>query len=80
MILGVYTPAENKGNMWLVEGIALLAAVFFGVAAYHAWREEHDKYTDEVAKYQRPDISGEAFNFSGYRAQDDRGIGAPVTR
>jgi hypothetical protein len=70
-ILGVYTAGANKGNVWLVGGSAFLAPLFFGVAAYHAWLEEHDKYTGRVAKYQRPDISGEAFNFSGYRIQGD---------
>jgi hypothetical protein len=70
-ILGVYSTAANKGNVWLVGGSAFLAAVFFGVVAYHAWREEHDKYTGEVAKYQTPDISGEAFNFSGNRNHGD---------
>jgi hypothetical protein len=71
MILSVYTAAANNRNVWLVGESAFLAAVFFGVAAYHAWREEHDKYTGEVAEYQRPDISGEAFNFNGYRTQED---------
>jgi hypothetical protein len=69
-ILGVYTAAANKGNVWLVGGSAILAGVFFGVAAYRAWRDEHD-YSGEVHQYQRPDISGEAFNFSGYRSQED---------
>ena len=68
-ILGVYT-AASEGNVWSVGG-AFLTAVFFSMAAYHAWREEHDKYTGDVATYQRPDISGEAFNFSGYRMQGD---------
>ena len=33
----------------------------------------------EVAKYQRPDISGEAFNFSGYRIQGDDQSGSHWT-
>ena len=70
-ILGVYNAAANKGSVWLVGGSAFLAALFFGMAAYHAWRAEHDKYTGDVAQYQRPDISGEAFNFTGYRIQGD---------
>ena len=73
-ILGVYTAAARKGNVWLVGGSAFLSAAFFNVAAYHAWREEHDRYTGEVAKYERPDISGEAFGFIGRSIQgDDRG-------
>jgi len=70
-ILGVYTAAANKGNVGLVGGSALLAAAFFGLAAYHAWRREYDNYAGEVANYQRPDISGEAFSFRGYRFQGD---------
>ena len=70
-ILGIY--AVNKEIVWLAEGSAYLAlaALFFRVATYHAWRQEHDKYTGDVAKYQRPDISGEAFNFTGYRIRAD---------
>jgi hypothetical protein len=68
-ILGVYTAAATR-NVWLVGGSGLLAALFFGLAAYHAWCEEHDK-SREVAKYEGPDISGEASNFKGYRGQGD---------
>ena len=71
MILGLYIALANTGNAWLVGGSVVLVAVFLGVASYHAWREEHDKYISEVARYQRPDISGEAFNFSGYPLQGD---------
>jgi hypothetical protein len=65
-ILGVYIAATNKGNGWVVGGIAFLAAVFFLMAAYRTWRDEHHRYIGEVARNQRPDIKGEAFNFSGY--------------
>lgn len=71
MILGVFAAAANKTNVWLVGGSLLLAVVFFGAAAYQVWREEHCRYIGEVASYQSPDISGEAFNFSGYRIQGD---------
>ena len=64
-ILSVYIAATNKGNGWVVGGSAFLAAVFFTVAAYRTWRDEHDKYTSEVAKNQRPDVRGEAFDFKG---------------
>jgi hypothetical protein len=70
-IITVYTAAANGGKVWLVLGTALLAGAFFGVAAYQAWQEEHDKLTAEFAKYKGPDISGEAFNFRGYRSQQD---------
>jgi hypothetical protein len=68
-ILGVYAAAASKGNMLLIGGSGFLAAIFFGVATYHAWREEYDRYAGEVANYRSPDISGEAFSFSGYRIQ-----------
>jgi hypothetical protein len=67
-VLGVYT-AATMAKVWLVGGSGFVAAAFFSVAVYHAWREEHDKHTGDVASYQSPDISGEAFNFSGYRIQ-----------
>ena len=68
-ILGVYAVAASKGNVWLVGGSSFLAAAILSVTAYQAWREEHDKYTGELANYKSPDRSGEAFNFSGYRIQ-----------
>ena len=68
-ILGVYTVAANKAKVWL--GSAFLAAVFFGLAAYRAWREEHDRYIGDVGKYQGPDISGEAFGFTGCSIRGD---------
>ena len=64
-ILGVYCAAANRGNGWVVGGSAFLAAAFFLVAAYSTWRDERQRYTDEVARNGRPDIRGEAFNFSG---------------
>jgi hypothetical protein len=64
-ILGVYGAAANKAKAWLVGGSGFLAALFFGLAAYRAWWEEHERYAGELAKYQRPDISGEAFGFTG---------------
>jgi hypothetical protein len=70
-VLGVYVAAANRGNSWVVGGSAVLAAVFFVVAAYKTWRDEHNKYVDEIAKSLRPDIRGEAFNFSGYGIHGD---------
>jgi hypothetical protein len=55
----VYAAATNKGNAWVVSGNAMLAVFSFLVAAYQTWKEEHDKYTTELAKNQRPDIRGE---------------------
>src|ERR1039457_3218414 len=65
-IFGVYCAAANRGNGWAVAGSAFLATALFLVAAYGAWRDEHERYTDEVPRNGRPDIRGEAFNFSGY--------------
>jgi len=65
-ILGVYCAATNRGNGWVVGASALAAAVFFLVAGYETWRDEHVRYILEIAKNGRPDIRGEAFNFSGY--------------
>jgi hypothetical protein len=65
-ILGVYVAASNRGNAWVVGGSALLAVMFFAVAAYRTWRDEYNKYEGEVAKNQQPEIKGEAFDFSGY--------------
>lgn len=63
--LGVYVAATNKGNTWVVGGSAVLAVVFFVVAAYLTWKDEHDRYVHEVAKNQKPEIQGE-LTVSGY--------------
>jgi hypothetical protein len=68
-IVGVYAAAANKAKVCL--GSASLAAIFFGLGAYRAWREEHDRYSSDIAKYQGPDISGEAFGFTGCSVQGD---------
>jgi hypothetical protein len=61
--LGVYAAASNKGNVWIVSGSAILAVVFFVVAAYETWRDEHRSLEVERSRNQQPDIQGEAFNF-----------------
>lgn len=63
--LGVYAAATNKSNAWVVAGSGVLAFLLFLVAAFMVWRDEHQKYATEVARNRRPDINGEAFNFSG---------------
>jgi hypothetical protein len=57
--LGVYAAATNKGNSWVVDGSAVLAVVFFVLAAFLTWNDEHQKYVAEVAKNQMPDIKGQ---------------------
>ena len=64
--LGVYIAATNKGNAWVVGGSAVFALIFLVIASYRTWRDEHDRYIGEITKNQKPDIRGEAFNFSGY--------------
>ena len=57
--LGVYAAATNKGNSWVVDGSFVLAVVFFVLAAFLTWNDEHQKYVAEVAKNQMPDIKGQ---------------------
>jgi hypothetical protein len=42
-ILTLYAALENKGNAWVVSGVAALAAFFFLIAAFGAWLDEHRK-------------------------------------
>ncbi len=42
-ILSLWASIENKSNAWVVSGIAILAVIFFLVAAFGAWLEEHSK-------------------------------------
>ena len=51
--LGVYIAAMNKGNGWVVGGSGILAALFFVVAAYQTWRDEHERHVKEVAQLER---------------------------
>lgn len=61
--LGVYAAAANKASTWIVAGIGFLAVLFFVVAAFKTWADEHRKCVAEIAKNQKPDIRGEAFDF-----------------
>ena len=62
--LGVYVAAWHKDETWIVGGSAALAAIFFIIAAYKAWRLEHELYIGEVAKNEKPEIQGEVYGFS----------------
>jgi hypothetical protein len=65
LLIGVYAAATNKTNSWIVGATAVAAVAMLIVAAYLTWKDEHDKYTTEVAKNQRPDIQGEV-GITGY--------------
>jgi hypothetical protein len=69
-VVSVYTAAENFGNGWVVGSSAILAIIFFVVAAYQTWNDEHEKYTTEVAKNQRPGIRGEV-SVCGYGTEGE---------
>jgi hypothetical protein len=64
-VIGVYAAATNKANSWTVGATAVAAVAMFIVAAYLTWKDEHGKYTAELARNQRPDIQGEV-GVSGY--------------
>jgi hypothetical protein len=40
-ILSLWASIENKSNAWVVTGTGALAVIFFFVAAFGAWSEEH---------------------------------------
>jgi hypothetical protein len=42
-LLSLWVAMENKSNAWVVSGIATLAVIFFLVASFGAWSEEHSK-------------------------------------
>jgi len=49
-ILSLWASIENKTNAWVVSGIATLALIFFLVAAFGAWFEEHSKLASAERK------------------------------
>lgn len=66
--LSVYAAATNKANSWVVAGSAVLAVLFFLIAAYLTWKDEHDGYIQEVERNQKPEIQGE-LSIVGYGAE-----------
>ena len=50
-ILSLWASIENKSNAWVVSGIATLAGIFFLVAAFGAWLEEHSKLVAAERKF-----------------------------
>ncbi len=46
----------NRANSLTVWGTGLLAIFFFGVSAYFAWKDEHNKLLELQSRLQTPDI------------------------
>ena len=57
--IGVYAAWQNKANHWIVAASIVAGAGLFYVAAFLAWKDEHKKYLDEVAKQGRPKLTAE---------------------
>ena len=49
-ILGLWASIENKSNAWVVSGIITLAVIFFLVAAFGAWCQEHSNFLSAERK------------------------------
>jgi hypothetical protein len=76
---------QSKVNGLFTQACAVLAVVFFIVASYAAWKQQHDLYVVELAKTQRPEIKGEAYYFTlgnyfseGLGPTDDQWINADL--
>src|ERR1035438_5503079 len=42
-LLSLWVAMENKSNAWAVSGIAALAVIFFLIASFGVWSEEHSR-------------------------------------
>jgi len=51
--LSVYAAIKKKGNRWVVIATASLAILFFGVASFEAWDNEHDGRLSEESDLNR---------------------------
>lgn len=49
-LLGMYAAATNKSNSWMFWACCIAAAVFFFVASFGAWNEEHQARLKEQAR------------------------------
>lgn len=58
-VLGVYAAYTQKSNTWIVYASLSLAGVCLLLACFLAWREEHRRFTFEVARNQKPLLKGE---------------------
>ncbi|MGB8475342.1 MAG: hypothetical protein WCE61_14765 [Candidatus Acidiferrum sp.] len=60
--LGVYAAWRGKTNHWIVAASIVAGVALFYVAAFLAWRDEHKRYTDELAKQGQPKLTAEFMN------------------
>jgi len=75
-VIGVYAAATNKANSWVVSTTVVAAVAMFIVASYLTWKEEHDMYTTELVRNERPDIQGQVgvagYGISGEHQEEGR--------
>jgi hypothetical protein len=62
LLASVVAAARNSNTLFVVL-TAVLGVSFLFLAGYKAWKEERENYEGELAKNQRPEIHGEAFEF-----------------
>jgi hypothetical protein len=62
-LLSIYVAESSRSNSWIVTASGVLAVMFFVVAAYRTWSDEHEHYCAETAKNVLPEIKGEAAKF-----------------
>lgn len=52
-----YAAFKNKENRWVVAATALLAVLFFGVASFQAWDDEHKNLTALQKRLASPELT-----------------------
>jgi hypothetical protein len=57
--IGVYAAWRGKTNHWVVTASIGAGLALFYVAAFRAWREEHEKLEAEVATRGHPELTAE---------------------
>lgn len=57
--LGVFAAWQGKTNHWIVAASIVAGVALFYVAAFLAWKDEHKKFEDEVAKQGQPILTAE---------------------
>lgn len=62
-MLSLYIAIANKTGSWLLRVTIVLAAIFFVIAAFQAWREQYVRAEEEKLKNGKPEIKGEASAF-----------------
>lgn len=56
-VLAIIAAWKNERNSWIVLSSVVAALIFFFIAAYRIWREEHQKLEAEIAKRARPEVA-----------------------